>query len=77
MNCKIKELLINIGGVDIKVIAQHYKAKKFVLVQYLRKNRLFFASQIRIDTNNVGKDFINNFDIVMAKDIYEIPEQIT
>jgi hypothetical protein len=77
MNCKIKELLINIGGVDMKVIAQHYKAKKFILVQYLRKNRLFFASQIRIDTNNVGKDFINNFDIVMAKDIYEIPEQIT
>jgi len=77
MNYQIKELLINIGGVDIKVIAQHYKAKKFILVQYLRKNRLFFASQIRIDTNNIGIDFINNFDIVMAKDIYKITEQIT
>jgi hypothetical protein len=77
MNCKIKELLINIGGVDIKVIAQLYKSKKFVLVQYLRKNRLFFASQIRTDTTNIGIDFINNFDILMAKDIYEIPEQIT
>jgi hypothetical protein len=66
---KKKEIKLIFNQNDINVIAVFDTKRKFVNLEYFKKGKLFYISQIIMPNTKIGKDFINNFDSVTALDI--------
>jgi hypothetical protein len=66
---KKKEIKVIFNQNDINVIAVFDTKRKFVNLEYFKKGKLFYISQIIMPNSKIGKDFINNFDSVTALDI--------
>jgi len=66
---KKKEIKVIFNQNDINVIAVFDTKRKFVNLEYFKKGKLFYISQIIMPNTKIGKDFINNFDSVTALDI--------
>ena len=66
---KKKEIKVIFNQNDINVIAVFDTKRKFVNLEYFKKGKLFYISQIIMPNSKIGKDFINKFDSVTALDI--------
>jgi hypothetical protein len=51
------------------VIALFDTKRKFVELEYFKKGRLFYISQIIMPNLKIGSEFIKNFDSITALDI--------
>jgi hypothetical protein len=66
---KKKEIKLIFNQNDINVIALFDTKRKFVELEYFKKGRLFYISQIIMPNLKIGSEFIKNFDSIAALDI--------
>jgi hypothetical protein len=66
---KKKEIKLIFNQNDINVIALFDTKRKFVELEYFKKGRLFYISQIIMPNLKIGSEFIKNFDSITALDI--------
>ena len=66
---KKKEIKLIFNQNDVNVIALFDTKRKFVELEYFKKGRLFYISQIIMPNLKIGSDFIKNFDSIAALDI--------
>jgi len=66
---KKKEIKLIFNQNDINVIALFDTKRKFVELEYFKKGRLFYISQIIMPNLKIGSEFIKNFDSIVALDI--------
>lgn len=64
-----KEIKLIFNQNDVDVIAVFDTKRKFVNLEYFKKGRLFYISQIIMPNYKIGKDFIKTFDSIIALDI--------
>jgi hypothetical protein len=64
-----KEIKIVFNLNEINVIAVFDTKRKFVNLEYFKKGRLFYISQIIMPNSKIGKEFIKTFDSIIALDI--------
>lgn len=64
-----KEIKLIFNQNDVDVIAVFDTKRKFVELEYFKKGRLFYISQIIMPNLKIGSDFIKNFDSIIALDI--------
>ena len=64
-----KEIKLIFNQNDVDVIAVFDTKRKFVELEYFKKGRLFYISQIIMPNLKIGSDFIKNFDSIAALDI--------
>jgi hypothetical protein len=67
INKKEIKLVFNLN--EINVIAVFDTKRKFVNLEYFKKGRLFYISQIIMPNSKIGKEFIKTFDSIIALDI--------
>jgi hypothetical protein len=67
INKKEIKLFFNLN--EINVIAVFDTKRKFVNLEYFKKGRLFYISQIIMPNSKIGKEFIKTFDSIIALDI--------
>jgi hypothetical protein len=66
---KKKEIKLIFNQNDINVVALFDTKRKFVELEYFKKGRLFYISQIIMPNLKIGSEFIKNFDSIAALDI--------
>jgi hypothetical protein len=66
---KKKEIKVIFNQNDVDVVAILDIKRKFVNLEYFKKGRMFYISQIIMPNIKIGSDFIKNFDSVTALDI--------
>lgn len=64
-----KEIKLIFNQNDVNVIAVFDTKRKFVNLEYFKKGRLFYISQIIMPNYKIGKEFIKTFDSIIALDI--------
>jgi hypothetical protein len=74
INKKEIKLVFNLN--EINVIAVFDTKRKFVNLEYFKKGRLFYISQIIMPNSKIGKEFIKTFDSIIALDIINFNYEI-
>lgn len=66
---KKKEIKLIFNQNDVDVVAMFHTDRKFVELEYFKKGRLFYISQITMPSFKIGSEFIKTFDSIIALDI--------
>ena len=64
-----KEIKLIFNQNDVDVVAVFDSKRNFVNLEYFKKGRLFYISQIIMPNYKIGKEFIKTFDSIIALDI--------
>jgi hypothetical protein len=71
-----KEIKIVFNLNEINVIAVFDTKRKFVNLEYFKKGRMFYISQITMLNSKIGSEFIKKFDSIIALDIINFNYEI-
>ena len=64
-----KEIQLIFNNNDVDVVANFERKRKFIVLEYFRRGKKFYQSQISMPNNKVGLEFIKNLDSKIALDI--------
>ena len=73
---KKKELKLTLNNCEVDVIAFFETKKKFIFVDYLKKGKVIYTSEILIQSCKHGYSFIKQFDCCIALEIIKFNYEI-
>ena len=73
---KKKEIKLIFNNNDVEVVAMFNTKRKFVVLEYFKKGRLFYISEISMPNCKIGSEFIKTFDSIIALDIINFNYEI-
>ena len=73
---KKKEIKLIFNQNDVDVVAVFDSKRNFVNLEYFKKGRLFYISQIIMPNYKIGSEFIKTFDSLIALDIINFNYEI-
>jgi hypothetical protein len=71
-----KEIKVIFNQNDVDVVAIFDVKRKFVNLEYFKKGRMFYISQITMPSSKIGSEFIKKFDSIIALDIINFNYEI-
>ena len=71
-----KEINLIFNNNDVEVKAMFETKRKFVVLEYFKKGKLFYISQITMPNCKVGSEFIKSLDSRIALDIINFNYEI-
>lgn len=64
-----KEIQLVFNNNNVEVVATFEIKRKFIILEYFRKGKMFYQSQISMPNNKIGSEFIKELDSIIALDI--------
>ena len=64
-----KEIQLVFNNNNVEVVATFEIKRKFIILEYFRKGKMFYQSQISMPNNKIGSEFIKELDSTIALDI--------
>jgi hypothetical protein len=71
-----KQIQLVFNNNEVDVIATFELKRKLIVLDYFRKGKMFFESQIMMPNNKVGSEFIKGLDSKTALDIIKYNYEI-
>jgi hypothetical protein len=71
-----KQIQLVFNNNEVDVIATFEIKRKLIVLDYFRKGKMFFESQITMPNNKVGSEFIKGLDSKIALDIIKYNYEI-
>jgi hypothetical protein len=71
-----KQIQLVFNNNEVDVIATFELKRKLIVLDYFRKGKMFFESQITMPNNKVGSEFIKELDSKIALDIIKFNYEI-
>jgi hypothetical protein len=64
-----KQIQVVFNNNEVEVVATFELKRKLIVLDYFRKGKMFYESQITMPNNKVGSEFIKTLDSKIALDI--------